>query len=50
MTPRTVGYFAEQQQLGVPLQTPWTFWLDKYVHAIRTHFYVPSPVLVNIIN
>ncbi len=29
MTPRTLGHFRQEDSAGVPLQTTWTFWLDK---------------------
>ena len=31
MTPRTLNRFDTDNIGGVPLQTSWTFWIDKYV-------------------
>ena len=30
MTPRTLNRFDTDNTGGVPLQTSWTFWIDKY--------------------
>ena len=30
MTPRTLNRFDTDNTGGVPLQTSWTFWVDKY--------------------
>lgn len=30
MTPRTLNRFDTDDTGGVPLQTSWTFWIDKY--------------------
>lgn len=32
MSSETLDHFKAQEQSGVPLQTPWTFWIDKPVH------------------
>jgi len=32
MTTQTLDHFNIQESQGVPLQTAWTFWLDKAVH------------------
>ena len=29
MTPKTLNRFSSEENNGVPLQTPWTFWVDK---------------------
>lgn len=29
MTPKTLSRFNTEESNGVPLQTPWTFWVDK---------------------
>eukprot|EP00095_Tigriopus_kingsejongensis_P008304 maker-scaffold871_size86487-snap-gene-0.23 protein:Tk08304 transcript:maker-scaffold871_size86487-snap-gene-0.23-mRNA-1 annotation:"eukaryotic translation initiation factor 4e type 3-b-like" len=29
MTPKTLGHFEESEIQGVPLRSPWTFWIDK---------------------
>ena len=29
MTPRTLNHFDTENTGGVPLQTSWTFWVDK---------------------
>lgn len=29
MTSKTLDHFDSQESSGVPLQTPWTFWIDK---------------------
>ncbi len=31
MTPRTLSRFDSEENSGVPLQTPWTFWIDRYL-------------------
>lgn len=28
-SPATINKFTAQENIGVPLQTPWTFWIDK---------------------
>lgn len=28
-SPATINKFTSQESIGVPLQTPWTFWIDK---------------------
>jgi hypothetical protein len=30
-SPATISNFTSQDSIGVPLQTSWTFWIDKYV-------------------
>ena len=32
MTTQTLDHFSQSENEGVPLQTAWTFWLDKAVH------------------
>ena len=32
MTSETLNHFSQEEQHGVPLQTTWTFWIDKTVH------------------
>jgi len=32
MTSQTLDHFSQSENEGVPLQTAWTFWLDKAVH------------------
>ena len=31
MTPGTLNHFRKEESAGIPLQTSWTFWLDKWV-------------------
>jgi hypothetical protein len=33
-TDSAINSLHSQETTGVPLQTPWTFWLDKYGHFV----------------
>ena len=39
MTSQTLDHFNRQESEGVPLQTSWTFWLDKAVHNASLNEY-----------
>ncbi len=39
MTSSTLDHFSKQESVGVPLQTAWTFWIDKAVHNASVNEY-----------
>jgi len=39
MTSQTIDRFNLEEQQGVPLQTAWTFWIDKAIHNASVNEY-----------
>ena len=39
MTSQTIDHFKLEENEGVPLQTAWTFWIDKAIHNASVNEY-----------